>query len=71
MSIKTIKEKLYNMKELKKFLLQVKFGKSLEKLPKEIKEEYDFVTPEQKEKERRKKKKKNYRKYYSKKYNDG
>ena len=55
MSIKTIKEKLVNMKELKKFLLQVKFGKSLEQLPKEIKEEYDFVTPEQKEKERRKK----------------
>ena len=51
-SIKNMKEKLINLKGLKKFLVQVKFGKSIDKLPYNIRKEYGFSSDEEKEKEK-------------------
>ena len=53
-AINLIKEKIVNLKELKKFFLQVKYRKSLDKIPNEIKKEYGFIQEENKEKEVRK-----------------
>jgi len=57
-SIKNMKEKLINLKGLKKFLVQVKFGKSIDKLPYNIRKEYGFSSDEEKEKEKIKETKK-------------
>ena len=53
LKIDNLKDKIVNLKELKIFLIQVRYGKSLEQLPTEIKKEYEFYTEQPKEKERR------------------
>jgi len=49
-----LKEKIANLKDIKKFLIQVKFGKKIDKIPNEIKKEYGFIIEENKGKETRK-----------------
>ena len=51
--IDNLKDKIVNLKELKIFLIQVRYGKSIEQLPNEIKKEYGLYTEQPKEKERR------------------
>ena len=62
-SIMNLKEKIVNLKELKNFLLQVKFGKSLDQIPYEIKKEYGFYSEEQKVKEKHRQKERRGSKY--------
>ena len=52
--INQLKEKILNLKDFKKFFLQVKYGQSLDKIPNEIKKEYGFIVEENKENEARK-----------------
>ena len=58
-SINLIKEKLVNFNDLKKFLFEVKFGKTIDKIPIEIRKEYGFNSENTKEKEKEKEKKDN------------
>ena len=53
-TINNLKDKIVNLKELKKFLIQVKYGKSIEQLPDEIKNEYEFYQEQPKENEKEK-----------------
>ena len=56
--IMDFKEKVVNLKEIKKFLFQVKFGNFIEQIPRHIKKEYGYPVEEEKVKDKGKEKEK-------------
>ena len=51
-SIKIFKDRIINLKEIKKFLLQVKYGQFIDQMPYEIQKEYGFYKERRKVKEK-------------------
>ena len=63
MSIQNLKEKIVNMKELKKFLIEVKYGKKIDNIPNDIKKAYGYIEEEKKKEKDNKDMKKSFSKF--------